>query len=284
MTSAPPSAELQEYQRLLSTPATSKSDAQADTENEHIKTSPLVWWDVKEKTADTNFQQYGVLGHIPSATSPASRESMKPILLSTNAPWSAFLCGSQGSRKSYTLSCMLENCLLKDETIGRNPKPLAGIVFHYDSLQGSGVREAAYMCERVETRVLVSESNYGRLKKLYEEMAEKKGGSVVVEKLKSHSGHLDTERMKTLMVVGKEGEMPLYMHSAKKNRDILTGTPGVLTIIDLTDPVIDADFSCVLFDICLSIFLSQTKCSKIIALDEAHNYMTASSAAENQFT
>jgi hypothetical protein len=66
--------------------------------------------------------------------------------------------------------------------------------------------------------------------------------------------------------------------------DDLQGNPGTLTIIDLTDPVIDADFACVLFDICLSVFLSQTKCGKIVALDEAHNYMTEGSSAAGAFT
>lgn len=48
--------------------------------------------------------------------------------------------------------------------------------------------------------------------------------------------------------------------------------PGTLTIIDLTDPVVDSDCACALFDICLSIFVSIPNCNKIVALDEAHNY------------
>ncbi|KAI0568538.1 hypothetical protein Alg215_12127, partial [Pyrenophora tritici-repentis] len=52
----------------------------------------------------------------------------------------------------------------------------------------------------------------------------------------------------------------------------------------LTDPVIDADSACVLFDICLSVFIQQTQCGKIVALDEAHNYMTEGSGAAKAFT
>lgn len=67
--------------------------------------------------------------------------------------------------------------------------------------------------------------------------------------------------------------------------DYLVGEPGTLTIIDLTDPVVDSDGACALFDICLSIFVSQSKCSKIVALDEAHNYMgEGSSNAVKGFT
>jgi hypothetical protein len=66
--------------------------------------------------------------------------------------------------------------------------------------------------------------------------------------------------------------------------DFLTGSEGTLTIVDLTDPVIDPDAACVLFDICLSVFIQQTKCGKIVTLDEAHNYMTEDSSAAKAFT
>ena len=71
---------------------------------------------------------------------------------------------------------------------------------------------------------------------------------------------------------------------AKAQNDFLVGSPGSLTIVDLTDPVIDADSACVLFDICLSVFIKQTRCGKIVALDEAHNYMTEGSGAAQAFT
>jgi hypothetical protein len=70
----------------------------------------------------------------------------------------------------------------------------------------------------------------------------------------------------------------------KDQPDFLQGKPGTLTIVDLTDPVVDPDAACVLFDICLSIFVSLTSCGKIIALDEAHNYMGETNAAAAQFT
>jgi hypothetical protein len=53
--------------------------------------------------------------------------------------------------------------------------------------------------------------------------------------------------------------------------ELLSGKAGELKIIDLTDPVIDSDSACVLFDICLAIFLEKTDCGKVVALDEAHN-------------
>jgi len=71
---------------------------------------------------------------------------------------------------------------------------------------------------------------------------------------------------------------------ANTKNDFLVGSPGSLTIVDLTDPVIDADSACVLFDICLSVFIQQTQCGKIVALDEAHNYMTEGSSAAQALT
>ncbi|KAF2795977.1 hypothetical protein K505DRAFT_381501 [Melanomma pulvis-pyrius CBS 109.77] len=355
------SQELQTYQALLSTDSDRSDDAIAISASalEEFKTAPLIWWDVKQHLSEpqpnvestapeqsttrstltnskTSLQQYAVLGHVPKEN--AVNTASKPVLLNTNSPWSAFLCGSQGSGKSHALSCMLENCLLQNDSIGKNPHPLAGLVFHYDSHQGSGVCEAAYLCSSVPTTVLVSESNFGRLKVDYEAMAARHQGEISVRKMKLLSSHLDTERVKTLMAIGKDGELPLYMHilikilrdmakanggigafdykqfkrmldeqgfSDKQNSplnmrlallesfidtakragpDFLVGNPGTLTIIDLTDPVVDADSACVLFDICLSIFISQTACGKIVALDEAHNYMTEESSAAKQFT
>jgi hypothetical protein len=53
-------------------------------------------------------------------------------------------------------SIVLENCILNDPVIGKNPHTLAGLVLHYDGTRGSGVCEAAYLCLRVKTTVLSS--------------------------------------------------------------------------------------------------------------------------------
>lgn len=72
--------------------------------------------------------------------------------------------------------------------------------------------------------------------------------------------------------------------TSDEKRDLLVGSPGYLTIVDLSDPVIDTKMACVLFDICLSVFLSQSKCGTVVALDEAHNYMSSESEAASDFT
>ena len=202
--------ELTRYQVLLSR----SNDATGinNGSNEEIRLAPLIWWDAKNRLDNTSqaLQQYAILGHVPSSPRTTG-DPVEPILLNTNAPWSAFLCGSQGSGKSHALSCMLENCLLNSTQLGKNPNPLAGLVLHYDGSRGSGVCEAAYLCTEVPTTLLVPASNYGNLKQRYEDMAAKQGGSIKVEKLMIAPKHLDTERVKTLMAVSSEGEAPLYI-------------------------------------------------------------------------
>lgn len=221
------SEELDRYQAVLQDRlrvSNSEGSNWFDPAVEELRMAPLVWWGVKQHFEPYQHvnRGYGVLGHIPddssspeSARSDQNSTNRNPILLNTDSPWSAFLCGSQGSGKSHSLSCMLENCLLTDATIlpqiGPNPHPLAGLVFHYDRCQGSGVCEAAYLCTNIPTTVLVSPSNYGRLKAAYEAMAESQGGTITVKQLYILPKYLDTERMKTLMAVGKDDDMPLYM-------------------------------------------------------------------------
>ncbi|KAF2266154.1 hypothetical protein CC78DRAFT_597526 [Lojkania enalia] len=340
--SGPEYHELLKYQHFLMPSYHSADDAPSDrkAKSEELRIAPLVWWDVKRHLSQcgSSLQQYAVLGHIPSPNC----EVQEPVFLNTNAPWSAFLCGSQGSGKSHALSCMLENCLLTDRAlvsqIGENPNPLAGLVFHYDSCQGSGVCEAAYLCSNIPTTILVSPSNYRRLKLQYEQMAKARDGSanIKVKPLCLLSEHLDTERIKTLMAylikifrdmaMETKGLGPFDYRKFKQNliskdflekqsgplkmriellesfldpsitlqghsntnrstgTDYLKGSQGTMTIIDLTDPVVDADSACALFNICLSVFISQTECSKIVALDEAHNYMIETSTSAKDFT
>ncbi|EMD68482.1 hypothetical protein GGP41_003303 [Bipolaris sorokiniana] len=267
---------------------------------EELRMSPLVWWNAKEHVEPQQQVQrgYAVLGHVPEADNiPQDDASVPisatrtPVLLNTDSPWSAFLCGSQGSGKSHTLSCMLENCLLTDKTIlprvGLNPHPLAGLVFHYDRCQGSGVCEAAYLCTNIPTTVLT-------ILMILRKMAIKSQGLGTFDYIT-----FKNELSATKFTSGQDGPMKLrldllesFMKRSKNSSDILANTendflactPGSLTIVDLTDPVIDADSACVLFDICLSVFVQQTQCGKIVALDEAHNYMTEGSGAAKAFT
>ncbi|KAI8962688.1 hypothetical protein F5Y11DRAFT_321843 [Daldinia sp. FL1419] len=67
---------------------------------------------------------------------------------------------------------------------------------------------------------------------------------------------------------------------ARAGEDIWAFEPGSLTIVDLSDPFFSSDDACALFSICLSIFLEErSKCGRIVALDEAHKFLTQAGEA-----
>ncbi len=157
-------------------------------------------------TGDTSEATYGTIKGDPR------------IFLNVNTPFSAFICGSQGSGKSHTLSCMLENCLLPSRQLGKLPNPLSGIVFHYDnftSISSGQMCEAAYLCSKgIPVRVLVSPSNQWRMKELYTNLPGLPAGSKKpdVQPLRLKEKHLTTLRMMNLMAVsGGDGPVPLYV-------------------------------------------------------------------------
>ena len=178
--------------------------------NEEFQIAPLVWWDVKRHLDGTDakegLEQYAVLGHKLSEATLGHFTSLSSSTRSHLGPLSCALPKDLGSHIR-----LLENYLLDDPGIGKTPHPLAGLILHYDGPRGTEVCEAAFLCSRVKTTVLVSASNYGNLKVRYEEMAKKHGGSIEVKKLLIATKHLDTKRVKILVAVAKNGESPLYI-------------------------------------------------------------------------
>lgn len=142
------------------------------------------------------------------------------IFLNVNAPWSAFICGSQGSGKSHSLSCMLENCLLPHPSLGSLPNPLTALVFHYDSftsMAGGQVCEAAYLCSSgLAVRVLVPPTNLAALTTLYSNMPGLPPDCArpTVYPFFFAERHLNARRLMTLMAAGSvDGPVPLYLQS-----------------------------------------------------------------------
>jgi hypothetical protein len=125
-----------------------------------------------ESDSQPLFPQYGLLaglsdvlcGKIANQETVSTSLNKDPrIFLNIAAPSSAFICGSQGSGKSYTLSCLLESCLMSSDA-GKLPRPLTGLVFHYDAFicdYGGSPCEAAYLSSnpKIEVRVLCSPTN-----------------------------------------------------------------------------------------------------------------------------
>lgn len=159
-----------------------------------------------------------LLNHGPSSSrSSTASDADSPelndnsiLFLNNNAPWSAFICGSQGSGKSYTLSCMLESALFPS-AISTLPTPLTGIVFHYGGASSRQPCEAAYLASKVPVRVLVSKSNFVDMKEVYSKLpgVEK---DIKVQSMVFGDQHLDIQKMKSLMAIqDSAGNTPLYI-------------------------------------------------------------------------
>ena len=135
------------------------------------------------------------------------------LFVNMNAPWSAFICGSQGSGKSHTLSCMLETALWPTR-LGKLPNRLSAMVFHYDKYS-SQICEAAYLSSKeIPVKVLVAPSNYKTMKKAYENMPgfPQNATKPIVKPLVLFEEQLNLKRMMTLMAAEeKDGKPPLYM-------------------------------------------------------------------------
>ncbi|KAI1631482.1 hypothetical protein F4809DRAFT_657890 [Biscogniauxia mediterranea] len=132
------------------------------------------------------------------------------VFYNVSAPSSMFICGSQGSGKSHTLSCVLEGCLIPSE-VSDLPRPLAGVVFHYDTFisdRGGAPCEAAFIASHpgVKVRVLCPPTNFRAIQETYKAIP-----NATVEMLQLSQSDLNTQRMLDLMAVG-DGNMPLYLH------------------------------------------------------------------------
>lgn len=173
----------------------------------------------KDHIRDANAQiypQYGLLGQRVDTLSQGITQNSF-VYTNTVAPWSTFICGSQGSGKSHTLSCVLENCLIKSSPAGRLTAPLAGVVFHYDKFTGfsnTQLYEASYLCSsQIPVRVLVSPTNFMSVKNAYTNLV---GLGNVSRKLKLEPMYLPTKglnisMMKTLMGFDNVSNQPLYI-------------------------------------------------------------------------
>lgn len=82
-----------------------EDESSADTSISGVKNAVLFSADVLERPDKDDLPQYGLLGSCdpnPSATVMDPR-----LFLNTNVPFSAFVCGVQGSGKSHTTACMI---------------------------------------------------------------------------------------------------------------------------------------------------------------------------------
>jgi hypothetical protein len=113
--------------------------------------------------------QYGLLGGNVEMLCKGMKGKADPrVFHNVTTPMSTFICGSQGSGKSHTLSCLLENCMVSSPAAVL-PRPLTGVVFHYDTFTsdtGGSPCEAAYLSSNsnVRVRVLCAPTNVQTIK------------------------------------------------------------------------------------------------------------------------
>lgn len=213
-----------------------QSSSTNNAREEEIRTAPIFSSHVQGVISDGSvrtstpsqrnsvFPQYGLLGMrlktvgALEEVDPVPEPHQNLIYTNTNAPWSAFICGSQGGGKSHTLSCLLENALLSTGPAAVLPNPLAGLVFHYDNFtshSSSQLCEAAYLCSKgVPVRVLVSPSNVWAMDKIYSNLPGLPKGcpKPQVIPLYISEKQLNVTNMMTLMSVDQSsGHPPLYL-------------------------------------------------------------------------
>ncbi|ORY19148.1 hypothetical protein BCR34DRAFT_472244 [Clohesyomyces aquaticus] len=213
--------------------AQSTADNMTDSMEAQIQHTPLLSGDIIEQTAEHTLPQYGFLGEQTNLL-PGSPESQ--LFLNTNVPLSAFICGVQGSGKSHTTSCFLENALIPSRDIGELKNPLSALVFSYGDFNSDGagfsISEAAFLAAPhskfprhpcvMKITVLVSPSNPA-IKKLYARIP---NVTVMSFKIKPHT--LDISTMLTLMAVDESSATPLYMAEVTRIlRDINVKRNGV---------------------------------------------------------
>ncbi|RMY54380.1 hypothetical protein D0865_04752 [Hortaea werneckii] len=263
--------------------------------SEEIRMSPLVSLKVKDTlekqssapNAGPLLPQVRLLGRSVD-DHPPSIAAEEPILYNVNAPNSTFLCGSHGSGKSYTLSCLLENCLMKDARYGLLKTPVAGVVFNYDSDLSNVTAETASLCSRGIKRLMAFSDEEQNVPLYMEVMMEE-----LRRMAKSQRPFTVAEFEERKVAKGfKEGQASMlnmrldllksFMNESHTSQEGLFKTePGTLTIVDLTDPFLDASTVCMLFDICLALFKQNRPSSGlVIGLDEAHRYLNKSTAAD----
>ncbi|EGY20124.1 uncharacterized protein VDAG_02140 [Verticillium dahliae VdLs.17] len=183
---------------------------QHDQHQDEFASSPLLTVPALKTCPDI---QHGLIGVSSVSSKKLNGSESRADILSARvfqnvtAPASTFICGSQGAGKSNTLACLLENCLLRSK-LGSLPRPLTGIVFHYDGFNSDLIGlpcEAAFLAsDRQQRKEMYADDDNS--KKTYARVP-----NVVIEPFRLRDEDLNTQRMLNLMAVGA-GNVPLYMH------------------------------------------------------------------------
>ncbi|KAF9498486.1 hypothetical protein BDN71DRAFT_1443334 [Pleurotus eryngii] len=181
-------------------------------------TAPLIMRDAYIAGLKNDGTQYGVLGKTLTVRGPRAEESFEDdrLYVNTNAPFSAIVCGVQGSGKSHTVSVLLENMFISDVgAIGTLQKPLSRLILHYGEGGSSGRPcEVAWLAvskfkavNPPPIKIFVSSSSLNTMRRVYAPL----GGHVQVEPLYFTETELDAAAFLSMMAVGSSESAPLYI-------------------------------------------------------------------------
>ncbi|KAF8138654.1 hypothetical protein EV363DRAFT_538664 [Boletus edulis] len=195
------------------------NDTQGRSKDHELRTAPIVTRDAYVAAGyRDNMTQYGVLGRALQIfnKSQAYSPTDPRLYINTNAPFSAIVCGVQGSGKSHTVSIMLESMFIPNlRPLGFLQKPLSGLVLHFGE-GGPSARpsEAAWVAlsdiSTVNTptvKVYVSRSSLNTMTAVYAPL----GKRVTVEPLLLKKDELDARAFLSMMAVGSSESAPLYI-------------------------------------------------------------------------
>ncbi|KAH0840083.1 hypothetical protein J3R83DRAFT_1051 [Lanmaoa asiatica] len=207
----------------------SANDPQGRSKDHELRTAPIVTRDAYVAAGYHDaITQYGVLGralHIFNKSQAYSPTDPR-LYINTNAPFSAVVCGVQGSGKSHTVSILLESMFIPNlRPLGFLQKPLSGLVLHFGE-GGTNARpsEAAWIAlsnlPTVQTppvKVYVSRSSLKTMTAVYAPLGER----VTVEPLLLKKDELDAQAFLSMMAVGSSESAPLYIQGVLVSEDFV---------------------------------------------------------------
>lgn len=199
---------------LKSRKADTAGSAPPSAVEQSIRQAPLLTASIVAEHYKDLVPQYGLLGNLEET----EELTIPQLFLNTNVPFSAFICGVQGSGKSHTTSCILENAILASSHLGHLESPVSTLVFSYGEWSSGGVgfniSEATFLGAShpefpdhhvKKVTVLYSPSNPA-IRTMYERLPNVK---MVPFRLKART--LDISALHTLMAVDDKSTIPLYM-------------------------------------------------------------------------
>ncbi|PCH41312.1 hypothetical protein WOLCODRAFT_151354 [Wolfiporia cocos MD-104 SS10] len=210
----------EEYWLLQNIPLESRSS------NDHeLRTAPVFTREAYVAAGGAaTFPQRGLLGLVletfdKDGKRPEEESDDPRLYINSNAPFSALVCGVQGSGKSHTVSVMLENMLIPNHSpIGSNNHTLSGLVLHFgEGGPYSQPCEAAWLGIRKDQKIklpriqiYVSNSSLNTMKAVYNKQV---ATHISVAPLLFSEAELDAQAFLSMMAIGATDHVPLYMQT-----------------------------------------------------------------------